>query len=620
MGSPCEKNGIDLVEADKKEKKNGTIFHSADDTHPEAEVFIETESARDLVLYPHGRCSRGVEVVEVWLNQLWNQHKKKATLAFKITLFALYLTYFGYCVHYRYHDEGSYILTAITGAVVIKIVAGLIDGPRLARALKKCQTCIGTSNKSRRVRAVLRYGLYIVASVLLCVYFAIDVIGHSVHNGQAVLGIFCLLLVCFIFSYKPSKVNWHPVFWGFFIQFAFATLTLRTVIGYEAFKWMGDIVHAFVRLSDMGSAFVFGDSFRATKAGFFFETAGVIVFFNSCIFIMDYFGVLEFIVLKIGRGLSLCLETGPVESVVSAANIFIGLSEAPLLIRPYLPTVTKSELHAIMTCGFASISGAFMAMFIKSGAPASHLLTAAVISAPAALAISKLMYPEMERVDLESQSNIKMRDEESTQNLLQAASDGAAFSTKLVAAIMVNMIAFVSILNLLNKIFVWIGERAGVSDLTFDIICSYLMFPLTYVMGATPEDCGKIGALIGIKFFATPFVAYAELGKMIQNRRVFEEYTREMNGTWYLSGEDVILEGTNTTLVKGFMTERSEVITTYALCGISAFPAIGFCMGTLIPMCPSRKKDVIALVLRAFVAGNLANFVTGAVAGVMYTG
>ncbi|KAH9524878.1 hypothetical protein Btru_028132 [Bulinus truncatus] len=252
-------------------------------------------------------------------------------------------------------------------------------------------------------------------------------------------------------------------------------------------------------------------------------------------------------------------------------------------------------------------------------APPNHLLTAAVISAPAALAVSKLMYPEIDRVDLDSQKDIKMRDEDSSKSILQAASDGAAFSIKLVASIMVNMMAFVSILNLLNTSFVWIGERAGIPGMTFDLICSYLMYPLAYVMGAAPADCGRVGELIGLKFVATPFVAYAEMGKMIENRRTFEKYVSQYNGTtWYTSGDDVILMETNTTLIKGFMSEQAEAITTYAICGLSAFPAIGFCLGTLVPMCPARKNDVVSLVLRAFVAGNMANFVTAAVAGVMY--
>ncbi|KAH9524569.1 hypothetical protein Btru_027195 [Bulinus truncatus] len=568
--------------------------------------------------YSHGRCSQGVEKIELWFHEMWQKKKKKVFLFSKIVSCLLYLIYFGYCVYYRYFDEGSYILTALTGFWSIKLCYSSCSGRSCKVFGQTLYKCYVLSEKTRKVWSFFKYLMYIAVTVLLCVYLGVSVISQNPQNAQAVLGLVFLVFFCFLFSASPSKVNWHPVYWGFVIQFCFAILSLRTTIGYETFKWMGDLVHKFVRLSDQGSAFVLGDSFRAAKAGFFFECAGVIVFFNSCMFILDYYGVLEFIVLKLGRGLSICLKTGPVESIVSAANIFIGLSEAPLLVRPYLPTVTKSELHAIMTCGFSSISGAFMAMFIKSGAPPNHLLTAAVISAPAALAISKLMYPEMDKVNLDSQQNVKMRDENSPKNLLQAASDGANMSIKLVASIMVNMMAFVSLLNLINVTFVWFGERAGVQGMTFDLMCSYILYPLAYIMGASPEDCTKVGALIGLKFFATPFVAYAELGKIIQNRQILDNYLSQYNGTWYTQGDDVILTEANTTLYKGVMTERSVVVTTYALCGISAFPAIGFCLGTLLPMCPSRKKDVISLVLRAFIAGNLTNYITGAVADEEY--
>ncbi|KAH9524879.1 hypothetical protein Btru_028135, partial [Bulinus truncatus] len=522
----------------------------------EVEIFIVTSPLcpAEKKLYPHGRCSECVEKVEMWVHKLCRRQKKNLFLAFQISAGLLYLTYFVYCVQYRYFDEGSYILTAITGAVAVKILF------RFAHRRGCCylgqdlyRRCLVTK-RARRLRHLVKISLYITATVLLCVYLGVFVLSQNPRNIQALLGLASLILTCFLLSASPSKVNWHPVFWGLIIQFAFAVLTLRTQIGYDVFKWVGDLVHSFVRLSDKGSAFVLGDSFRATKAGFFFECAGVIVFFNSFIFVLDYYGVLEFIVLKLGRAMSMCLETGPVESVVSAANIFIGLSEAPLLVRPYLPTVTRSELHAIMTCGFSSISGAFMAMFIKSGAPASHLLTAAVISAPAALAISKLMYPEMEAVDIEGQKDITTRDHNSPKSLVQAASDGAAFSIKLVATIMVNMMAFVSMLSLIDTVMVWGGERAGVSGMTFDFLCSYLLYPFAYVMGIAPEDCGKVGALIGIKLMATPFVAYAELGGMIKNRHIFENYVRLYNETWYASGDDVILTETNTTLIKGLMS------------------------------------------------------------------
>ncbi|BFY97099.1 hypothetical protein BsWGS_00139 [Bradybaena similaris] len=608
------KSGIESVDSINT---NG----SKDATETDTFIVKEAEARAEAEIYPHGCCSRAVERIENVIRLVYYRHRAALCFAVKLVLFLLYIAYFGYCVSQRYFDEGAYILTAITTILVLVIIWSRVKGPWINDRFTSCLVWYGTKGTAHRLRKIFRYALYVGASVCLVTYLGINMAtNYSPSNGQAVLGIFTLIFMCYVTSYRPSRVNWHPVFWGFIIQFFFATLTLRTETGYNIFKWVGDVIYKLVRLSDKGSVFVLGDSFLAENAGFFFDCTGVMVFFNACIFLMEYYGVLEFIVLKIGRGLAVCLETGPVESVVAAANIFIGLSEAPLLVRPYLPTVTRSELHAIMTCGFSSISGAFMAMFIKVGAPASHLLTAAVISAPAALAITKLMYPEVEEVNYASQRSIKMRDDSKNRNALQAFSDGALFSVKLIAAIMVNMLAFVSMLSLLNAILLWLGERANVEGMSFQYLCSFFFYPLSFLMGTHPDDCGTVGSLIGIKLMATPFVAYADLGKMIENRHVFEDYVRDTNGTgsWHWAGRDVVLDETNTTLALGFMKERSEVITTYALCGISAFPAIGFTMGTLIPMSPERKNDIIKVLIRSFIAGNLANIITGSVAGVMY--
>ncbi|KAI8777281.1 solute carrier family 28 member 3 [Biomphalaria glabrata] len=556
-------SSIDLTEYDKLMTAEEN-FDELDDAvkneklldSPDVEISIASSPLlhKSDQLYPHGCCSRFVAGIENWFKNLWQRHKRKVYLVFRIVACLLYLTYFGYCVQYRYFDEGSYVLTAVTIVVVGVVCVKVINGRKLDFLTRQYYTFCGLMKKILTLRFYIKIFLYLAVTISLSVYLGVSVISQSPQNVQALIGLFVLVATCFLLSASPSRIDWHPVFWGFVLQFSFAILTLRTEVGYEMFKWVGDQVNLFVRFSDSGAAFVFGDSFRNTRAGFFFESAGVIVFFNSCIFVLDYYGVLELVVLKLGRAISMCLNTGPVESVVSAANIFIGLSEAPLFIRPYLPTITKSELHAVMTCGFSSISGAFMAMFIKSGAPASHLLTAAIISAPAALAISKLMYPEMETVDLDTQKDIRARDENSPKTLVQAASDGAAFSTKLVAAIMVNMMAFVSILNMTNATLVWLGERAGVQGMTFDFLCAYLLFPIAFLMGIDPEDSGRIGSLMGVKFMATPFVAYADLGQMIKNRHVFESYASNSNASWYVSGEDVILTETNTTLYKGFMS------------------------------------------------------------------
>ncbi|RUS69981.1 hypothetical protein EGW08_022260, partial [Elysia chlorotica] len=313
-----------------------------------------------------GTCNRKLESMENFCREFLRRNRRPLVRTIQLILLCAYFAYFIYCVQYRFGDEGSWVLTGITAFILIKVAAKLLRHRKLSLSIKPTP-CVKNAKRLGTIRKVTRYVLYAVALFGICIYIGVDVIRHDPSNLQALSGIAAMVFGCFIFSVRPSRVNWHPVFWGFMLQFVMAIITLRTRPGYQAFKWIGDLVESFVRLSDKGSNFVLGASFRATGPGFFFETAGVIVFFNACIFVLDYVGVLEFIILKIGRGLALCLETGPIESVVAAANIFIGLSEAPLLVRPYLPVITKSELHAVMTCGFASISGAFMAMFIKAG-------------------------------------------------------------------------------------------------------------------------------------------------------------------------------------------------------------------------------------------------------------
>ncbi|GFO40912.1 solute carrier family 28 member 3-like [Plakobranchus ocellatus] len=278
--------------------------------------------------------------------------------------------------------------------------------------------------------------------------------------------------------------------------------------------------------------------------------------------------------------------------------------------------MSQSELAALMTCGFASVSGDVMAIFIASGAPTNHLLTAAIISAPAALAISKILMPETEQVDLVAQASIATAEfREKSRNALGAAADGALVAVALVVSTMTNMLAFVSILSLIDAIILWFGNRAGVQGLTFDVICGYVLFPLTFAMGAPYEDCSRVGSLIGIKMFATPVVGYARLGKIIDNRMILEDYIRSTNGTWHWEGPDVFLDDSNTTLVDGVMSERAEIIVTYAMCSFSAFIAIGICIGAMTSICPARKNEVTKLVGLAFFGGNVASFATGAVAG-----
>ncbi|GFO40908.1 sodium/nucleoside cotransporter [Plakobranchus ocellatus] len=234
----------------------------------------------------------------------------------------LYFVYFIYCMNYRFGDGGSIALLAGTALLVLVILRKLFSG--------RCGCCKGISSLvicSEKWRRFIRYALYVASLATLVVYLGLRVLVRHPENAQSLLGLFGIILVCFIFSRKPSKVNWHTVFWGFVVQFYFATITLQTETGYRAFKWLGDMVQALMEYSFKGSAFVVGKNFL--NMGLAFSYGGVMIFFGSLMGLFTHWGILQFIVVKGGRALSFMMGTGPVESVVAFANIFLGLTVSP---------------------------------------------------------------------------------------------------------------------------------------------------------------------------------------------------------------------------------------------------------------------------------------------------
>ncbi|CAG5116017.1 unnamed protein product, partial [Candidula unifasciata] len=465
-------------------------------------------------------------------------------------------------------DEGSWRLMVIT----VLASLGLLGHMVLKHVVQDRLSDRGNGFSAKRYlvgvdRFMTKIRLAIVLPVMLVVgllvYIIIDIAIDRPRNLVSLGGMVFFVAVLFIFSHNPSKVQWRAVFWGMALQLIFALLILRTSWGRDAFQWLGDRISEFLAYTDEGSKFVFGDLY--INHFFAFKVLPVVVYFSTCVSILYYLGVMQVIIKYLGMFLCFCLGTSPTESVNAAANIFLGQTEAPLMIRPFLSEMTKSEMHAVMTGGFATIAGAVMAAYIVYGVPANHLLSASVMSAPAALAVSKLFYPETET------SKHKARDvyniaKGTERNLIEAASNGASMSIKLVANIAVNLIAFVALLQFVNATLVWLGDRVGYDGLTFQLICSYIFWPLAFLMGADQDDCRVIAQLIGTKTFLNEFVA------------------------------------------------RSVVIATYALCGFSNLSSMGIQLGALGAMAPHRKSDMSKIVFRAMLAGNVACFVTACIA------
>uniref|UniRef100_A0A8B9WMC3 Solute carrier family 28 member 3 n=1 Tax=Bos mutus grunniens TaxID=30521 RepID=A0A8B9WMC3_BOSMU len=303
-------------------------------------------------------------------------------------------------------------------------------------------------------------------------------------------GLIIYTSLTFLFSKHPTKVYWRPVFWGIGLQFLLGLLILRTEPGFMAFDWLGKQVQTFLGYSDAGASFVFGEKY--TDHFFAFKVLPIVIFFSTVMSMLYYLGLMQWIIRKVGWVMLVTMGTSPVESVVASGNIFIGQTESPLLVRPYLPYVTKSELHAIMTAGFSTIAGSVLGAYISFGVSSSHLLTASVMSAPAALAISKLFWPETETPKINLKNAMKMESGDS-RNLLEAATQGASSSISLVANIAVNLIAFLALLSFMNSALSWLGNMFDYPQLSFEMRSEAIS---TYALCGF-ANFGSLGIVIG---------------------------------------------------------------------------------------------------------------------------
>ncbi|XP_021236569.1 solute carrier family 28 member 3 isoform X1 [Numida meleagris] len=432
----------------------------------------------------------------------------------------------------------------------------------------------------------------IIVGIIFWLIF--DTAKRGSHQLISFGGLVMYILLMFIFSKYPARVAWRPVFSGIIMQFILGLLILRTKVGFDVFNWLGIQIQTFLEYSDTGAKFVFGEKY--TDHFFAFKVLPIVVFFSTVMSMLYHVGFMQWLIGKVGWIMQIFMGTTPVESLVAAGNIFVGQTESPLLVRPYLPYITKSELHAVMTAGFSTIAGSVLGAYISFGVSASHLLTASVMSAPASLATSKLFWPETEKSEVTLKSGLKMAKGESN-NLQEAASQGASSSIPLVANITVNLISFLALLAFVDSALSWVGSLFNYPQLNFENICAYVFMPFSFMMGVDWEDSFIVGGLLGYKTFFNEFVAYERLSKLIHNR--------EKGGSMYVND------------VKQYMTVRSETIATYALCGFANFGSLGMVIGSLTSMAPSKKKEIASGAFRAMIAGTVACFMTACIAGML---
>uniref|UniRef100_A0AAQ4PMD1 Sodium/nucleoside cotransporter n=1 Tax=Gasterosteus aculeatus aculeatus TaxID=481459 RepID=A0AAQ4PMD1_GASAC len=436
--------------------------------------------------------------------------------------------------------------------------------------------------------------VFILAAVGLLVLWLVLDTSRRPEQLISFGGVCMFVVLVFLLSAHRTAVTWRPVFWGLGMQFCIGLFIIRTQPGLIAFEWLGKQVQTFLEYTQAGSGFVFGNLINDIFA---FQALPIVVFFSSVMSILYYLGIMQWLILKISWCMQITMGTSPTETLSVAGNIFVGQTEAPLLIRPYLKNMTKSEIHAVMTGGFATIAGSVMGAFISFGIDASSLISASVMAAPCALAISKLSYPETEESPFKDEKNIKVAAGDE-QNILEAASSGASASIGLVANIAANLIAFLAILEFINASFSWFGGMVGYPSITFQMICSYVFMPVAFMMGIPYGESFTVAELIGTKLFLNEFVAYQKLSGLKVNR---------------VNGLDEIFEGK-----RQWISVRSEIITTYALCGFANLSSLGIMIGGLSSICPSRRGDISSMVLRAMITATCVSLINACIAGILY--
>ncbi len=398
------------------------------------------------------------------------------------------------------------------------------------------------------------------------------------------LGLFGLIAIAWVFSTERRVVPWRVIGWGLGLQLALALLLLRTAFGRAFFVAVNQAVVQFIGFTDAGVAFVFGP---LTEVGFSFvlDVLPIIIFMGSLFGILYHLGVVQWVVNALAKILSHTMGLSGAESLAAVANIFVGMTEAPLLVRPYLERMTRSELFAVMTTGMATIAGSVLVAYAKmlgEGDFAGHLVTASLLSAPAGLLIAKVMVPETETPLTATGGRATV--ERSSVNLIDAASQGALAALRLAAYVGALLVAFVALIAMLNGMVGWVGGLVGFPELTLQRILGILFAPFVLLMGIPWSDAVQVGSLLGIKTVLNEFLAYRDLGALIE---------------------------------AGALSPRSIVIASYALCGFANFGSLAILLGGVGGMAPSRRPDLARLGLRSILAGTLACMMTGCIAGIL---
>tara|TARA_Y100001001_G_scaffold141615_1_gene145755 strand:+ start:4023 stop:5306 length:1284 start_codon:yes stop_codon:yes gene_type:complete len=426
------------------------------------------------------------------------------------------------------------------------------------------------------------------------------------------MGAVLIVTVAWTLSTERSKISWRLVAWGLVLQFAFAGLVLQTPLGVAFFDWVNGLVSALLTYAEEGGRFIFGNlvsnnvpvgviegsqgftetpgTVARTGAFFAFRIFPNIIFVSSLMTVLYHLGVMQRIVQLLAWIMQRTLRTSGAETLCAASNIFVGLMESPLLVKPFIRGMTESELMAVMTVGMATISGGVLAAYAGMMAPfypaaAGHLIAASVMSAPAAFVIAKLLVPETGKPETLGVLDVEVQGEKPDVNVIDAAARGAAEGLKLALVVGAMLIAFIALVALANGVVGWAGSLAGFDGLSIEGMLGWVLAPVAWLLGVTWVDAGVIGQLIGVDFVLNEFVAFGQLQGLLQGGAELQE--------------------------------RSVVIGIYALATFANFGSVAMTIAGLGEIAPSRRQDLARLGMKAMLAGLLAALLTATFAGML---
>ena len=397
------------------------------------------------------------------------------------------------------------------------------------------------------------------------------------------LGMALILAIGYALSRNRRAIRWSTIGWGLSLQIVFAIFVLRVPFGQRLFQWLGAVVTRILGFSYVGSEFVFGEigkQHSSLGVVFAFQILPAIIFVSALFAILYYLGVMQVVVRAMAVAMHKLLHASGAESLSVAASIFMGQTEAPLTIRPFLNKMTRSELMTVMTAGMAHVSGSIMAAYIAFGIEARHLLTAVIMTAPGTILMAKLLEPETEQP--ETMGHVTLDIPKTDVNVVDAASRGTGEGLYLMLNVIAMLISFIAIVALLNGFFGWVHGVVAWFPGSLQVVLGWIGRPIAWAMGVSWHDSATIGGLLGERAVLNEFIAFADLGRL-----------------------------------RALLDPRSFTIASFALCGFANISSVGIQIGGIGALAPERKHDLARLGFRAMLAGTLANFMSATIAGIL---